>query len=1098
MTDSNIREFVAKQRQLLELELQASNLEEQDCLSNNTTKNTEEREEERVSHVLGQLEASEVSVGMYGRTVVELTLWAQAAATNPVTLNDDDQQQQHAKASSTSGLRLLPAHRFTVGDEVEIHSKHGRNRNKNKAVGGVISAVSDTLVAVALFQDRSAKQIKGDNNNSSNNNSTSKKAQNDNENDENDILNMAPLTLVPKSSIEVHKKLIAALDKLERYGVDHPIAGPVIRAMFPDNTTGSDDNLLSPPIIQQQKIEPFNPNLDQSQLEAIDFALQPQRPFALIHGPPGTGKTTTVAELIRQAVHHYQMRVLVTAPSNVAVDNILERLVAAEETASGKSHGNNKKRLRTVRLGHPARIKSSILSHSLEHLVQTSEGTEIVQDVRQELQSFLKILANPKARGQDKRVAYRQIKSLRKEVRVREEKVVQELITTADVVLATTVGAGAGILDKFNDSGELRDGSSSGGFDLVVIDEAAQALEASCWIPILRGRKVVLAGDHKQLPPTIKSRDRRAVEGLGNTLFERLMKLYAHDTKRISRMLQIQYRMNHNIADWASQAMYNGELLTHDSVRDRTLGQLLNVNENCRSDIFDDDDDDLRQTILVLVDTAGCEMHEMETAAGSRFNEGEAMIVNQHVRKVLALGVQENQIAVITPYNGQVELLRSMLLPDFPKLEIRSVDGFQGGEREAVILSLVRSSDRGGHNGIGFLRDDRRQNVAVTRAKRHLAVVCDTETVTKSPFIANLVDWIEKHGEHRSAVEYIVEAANDKSHEDDLRRAEADLMKLVESSYKGNSKSKKPPLSGAKDSPPTKIDKELEASKRKALMDKISNFFESGNIGEEMALSSELSSYDRRLVHEFAEQLGLGHRSEGTEGVDRRIVVTIQTERAIAVIDDSNDNNGVAKPTSNKMKATKDETNANSAVASNFAALALEESDSDEEVEIMMPHSGDGENELPAETTLSNVPTTNSLLAQLVKERAEREEKNTQQTTSIPKTATTTLQKKKKKKGEKLGGSGPRKPAAPSEVEFDNADDLDDMAFLDAQIEKVQNAHGRKVVGSGKQYKTIVNGILNARPEPTGKAKNSKASSMLQSKLREAESSRKKKTQKKK
>lgn len=538
MTDAVIHDFVAKQRELLELELQATNVQEQDFGSTKQSsgKNSksngnshEDDKEERASHVLSHLESSEVAVGMYGRTVVELSQWSQVAVTNKAAETSSDTNDK----KSTS--RLLPAHRFTVGDEVEI-----RARSSSKAISGVISAVTDTFVSVALFQDRKSVSQKNAKSKSGGNNKDAHSSQSQ-EDEESDLLNMAPLTLVPKSSVEVHKKLLKGLNTLEKYGVDHPTAGPIIRAMFLEEKSSS----AAPPSKPrpQKKPQPFDRTLDQSQLEAIEFALQPDSSVALIHGPPGTGKTTTVAELIRQAVCHHGMRVLVTAPSNVAVDNILERLVATDNSSSNPKGGN--RRLKTVRLGHPARIKASILNHSLEHLVQSSEGTEIVQDARQELQSFLKVLANPRARGQDKRVAYQQVRTLRKEVRVREEKVVQGLLTSANVVLATTVGAGAGVLAKA--ANVSNDGTPSG-FDLVIIDEAAQALEASCWIPILWGKKVVLAGDHKQLPPTIKSKDRRVVAGLSNTLFERLMKLYEKEPQRISRMLQIQYRMNHNVA----------------------------------------------------------------------------------------------------------------------------------------------------------------------------------------------------------------------------------------------------------------------------------------------------------------------------------------------------------------------------------------------------------------------------------------------------------------------------------------------------------------------------------------------------------------------
>jgi superfamily I DNA and/or RNA helicase len=198
----------------------------------------------------------------------------------------------------------------------------------------------------------------------------------------------------------------------------------------------------------------------------------------------GTGKTTTVAELIRCAVNIKQWRVLVTAPSNVAVDNVLERIMSLEsedKLKSGKrsrsKKSNNGQRIKAVRLGHPARIQQSIQKYSLESLVQSSDGTEIVQDCRRELNNHLKTLSNPKSRPLEKRNAYREMKSLRKEIRTREEKVVGEILRHANVVLATNVGAAGNVFKHLIDSkGEPIS------FDLVIIDEAAQALEASCWI----------------------------------------------------------------------------------------------------------------------------------------------------------------------------------------------------------------------------------------------------------------------------------------------------------------------------------------------------------------------------------------------------------------------------------------------------------------------------------------------------------------------------------------------------------------------------------------------------------------------------------------
>lgn len=450
------------------------------------------------------------------------------------------------------------------------------------------------------------------------------------------------------------------------------------------------------------------------------------------------------------------MKVLVTAPSNVAVDNVLERLVASHplsrtsmsmstNTKQKNQNSNSKKntsKLRAVRIGHPARIQPSILKYSLESLVQNADGTEIVNDIRSEMKAHLRVASNPKARNLEKRSAYREMKLLRKELRQREGRVVEELLGNAQVVLTTNVGAANHILDKFENSSS---GPGAGKpFDLVIIDEAAQALGVSCWIPILRGRRVVLAGDHCQLPPTIKSRHSEVQRELSKTLFEQIMVKGI----TVSRMLQVQYRMHRDIANWCSGAMYGGKLLSHDSVKGRTLSDLPYVTNDHES--YGTEDSLLPTTMnasLLLVDTAGCDLFESVNGAGSRYNEGEADIVAKHIKNLMDIGVEQKDIAVITPYNGQVEILRRLLLEDYPKLEIRSVDGFQGGEREAVVLSLVRSSDRG-KGGIGFLADKRRLNVAVTRAKRQCAIVCDSDTVSQNGFLKDLVDWIEAHGEY--------------------------------------------------------------------------------------------------------------------------------------------------------------------------------------------------------------------------------------------------------------------------------------------------------------------------------------------------------------
>jgi ATP-dependent RNA/DNA helicase IGHMBP2 len=768
-----------------------------------------------------------------------------------------------------------------------------------------------------------------------------------------------------------------------------------------------------------------------------------------------TGKTSTVAELIQQAVHKFKYKVLVTAPSNVAVDNVLERIVQSQAQQPRKKKNSSaptNKCIRAVRLGHPARIKSSILPYSLEAQVQGADGTEIVADVRRELNSFLQVLLNPRSRGADKRVAYREVKALRKEVRERETKVVQQLIKDAQVVLATTVGAANRILNDVE-------------FDLVIIDEAAQALEASCWIPILRGRRLVLAGDHCQLPPTIKSNDPTVQKGLSKTLFERIMELYGQKSNHVSRMLKVQYRMHEVIANWASSAMYNGELQTHESVRHRRLSGL--------SDVSGD------QPALLLIDTAGCAMEESVNTAGSRFNEGEAQLVVQHVKTLLSLGMKAEEIAVISPYNGQVEVLRTLLLPDVPKLEIRSVDGFQGGEREAVVLSLVRSNTKG---VIGFLKDQRRLNVAVTRAKRHCAIICDADTVSQNDFISGLVEWMEEHGEYHSAMEF-----QGTDLQGDLELAEAELLKLttpVEATRKRGDKDiqeKRPPRGKNE---PTKRNDTID----KLLQNKITSFLESGSPGEELALNSDLSKNDRRLVHEQATEMGLNHHSEGVDGVDRRIILSIpkmdtacKDAEELAVETSAADTDG---------EGDDEDDDGGGAQASRPTAFAtLNDDESDDESE----SNEDTTSTETLESTTKPPPTVNQMLGNLALERRHREQSVE---ASVPATrqpsAPSGGKKKKKKGGQKLGGN---KVAKPKDDPPD--DDLDEMAFLDAQINEVQNSHGRKVEGTGG-YRTLINGILISKPQAKATKKDPRALSALNTKLKEAQLGRKAKGKKKK
>lgn len=374
-------------------------------------------------------------------------------------------------------------------------------------------------------------------------------------------------------------------------------------------------------------------------------------------------------------------------------------------------------------------------------------------------------------------------------------------MTGSKVVLATLHGAGGFHLKNQN-------------FDIVIIDEASQALEAQCWVPLLSAKKVVLAGDHLQLPPTIKSLnakseasskstkfkdskkeskskpnnkkksdDTRAEETNGlpdrtklittklpdpvdlpdwakesnprkdpsitleTTLFDRLLSLHGPSIKR---MLTTQYRMHENIMTYPSTSLYDSGLIAAESAKTRLLKDLP----------YEVDDTDDTQEPLVFWDTQGGDFPEKgedyQEMAGkkgrlfggeSKSNPSEALLVKLHVTNLIDAGVRAEDIAVITPYNAQLALIRQLLKDSFPGLELGSVDGFQGREKEAVVLSLVRS---GGE--VGFLGEKRRLNVAMTRPKRHLCVIGDSETIAKgSSFLKEWMAHLEEHADLRYA-----------------------------------------------------------------------------------------------------------------------------------------------------------------------------------------------------------------------------------------------------------------------------------------------------------------------------------------------------------
>ena len=482
----------------------------------------------------------------------------------------------------------------------------------------------------------------------------------------------------------------------------------------------------------------FNYKLNESQQEAVSYSLG-AKDFHLIHGPPGRGKTTTAIEVIEQAIANGQ-KVLATAASNIAVDNMLDFLLD--------------RGVKAVRVGHPARVTPQLKKHTLDSLIEENDKYQQSEELRaqafeeKEKQDeytypsgkFRRGMSNTKIRKLAEQVrgsrgvSKDKIQDMAKWLKIQDkvehlfdnadelrEDAVNEIMEQKQVICTTNSTAGSELLDDRN-------------FDLVVIDEATQSTEPSCLIPITHGQKVVMAGDHRQLPPTVKNL-KAANKGFEDTLFERL----AESHPEIKNMLQIQYRMHDKIMRFSNNEFYDRVLSADESVKEHTLEDFqLDVNSF---------DNEMMSILapgepLVFVDTSGRDAEERtKQGSTSKENPEEALLIKQMVNSLLRSGMQAKDIAVISPYKDQVDLLDREV--DTENLEVKSVDGFQGREKEVVIISLTRSNKK---NAIGFLEDVRRLNVSLTRAKRKLIVVGDSSTVASHETYERFLDYVRDEG----------------------------------------------------------------------------------------------------------------------------------------------------------------------------------------------------------------------------------------------------------------------------------------------------------------------------------------------------------------
>ncbi|KAF9224765.1 P-loop containing nucleoside triphosphate hydrolase protein [Gyrodon lividus] len=807
--ESTVKAFIARHRTLLALEREAEIERTSLLLTNCAPKLLEQR-----GLSLGGLGVVSAGVGLGGKTLVELE-----------------------RPAAYHSVPLFPPHTFRPGDLARIEEnissgpqkKTGGKGKKaqttdldpksSRATEGVVYKVTDTRIVIAVDPPDSSDV---------------------------DLGFPERCRIVKLANSVTYDRMDKALDHLEKIAIPS--------AQKPDDKTNYE---ITPLIRVLLGISPpskpsalggatfFDESLNSSQKQAVRFALEAAE-VACIHGPPGTGKTHTLIEIIRQltftspgSAAQKPTRVLVCGASNLSVDNILERLLALPPPEKGKGAP-----LKVTRIGHPARVmaREGVLDATLEVKAGRSDQAALAKDVKAELDAVLDTLAGrgkgkgtKKPRGLERKKMWEDVRALRKEYRQREGGVVKAVLSESQIVLATCHSAGGR---------QLRDHV----FDVVIIDEATQALEAVCWVSIFKAKKLILAGDPMQLPPTIlslnkhekkskeaKSPDRTdktgqakgaptkqagapkssvedenrpvpandedeesshsssteagsdsesesvrgdrliaedttafATDGteistqppkqkrprlrpprtLETTLFDRLERMYGPGIKRL---LNVQYRMHAQICQFPSKTLYASKLKSHGSVSSNLLRDLPNT---APFEIKDEETiKEVLGTPVVFFDTAGCDYYERlegDGDEGSRCNENEATVVKRWTEKLVEAGLLPSQIAIITPYQAQVTLLTSLLRPEYgPELEIGTVDGMQGREKDAVIISLVRSNDK---REVGFLKEKRRLNVAMTRAKRHLCIVGDSSTVKHGgAYLKKWLVWLEANADVRFA-----------------------------------------------------------------------------------------------------------------------------------------------------------------------------------------------------------------------------------------------------------------------------------------------------------------------------------------------------------
>lgn len=438
-------------------------------------------------------------------------------------------------------------------------------------------------------------------------------------------------------------------------------------------------------------IDPFNHTLNSSQRDAVEAVIQNDS-LTIVHGPPGTGKTTTMVEAIQQLVKKGE-KVLVSAPSNTAVDHIAKALVAGG--------------IKLLRVGNTSKVDEVLYPFTAEGKMENSKEQKDIKQLRKRAEEFRRMALKykrhfGKAEREQRNLLFKEVKNIRQEIKKIQVYQEEKMFDQAQVIAGTPIG----IYDA---------GCKPGSFDTLVIDEAGQCMEPLAWCIIPLAKKWILAGDHHQLPPTILS-FQAAQQGLRHSILD----LALHVVPEI-HLLNTQYRMRKSIAGFSSGYFYQDLLQTAEHLEDTGLH-------------------------IHFIDTAGSGFQEKKGPDGSSLqNDGELRIVRQLLQTE---NIDIASTALIAPYSGQIAAARELLPAG---LRISTVDSFQGQEMDNIIITLVRSNDDG---EIGFLKDYRRMNVALTRAKENLFVIGDSATLGNDPFFMKLMEYMEKSGNYRTVWEF--------------------------------------------------------------------------------------------------------------------------------------------------------------------------------------------------------------------------------------------------------------------------------------------------------------------------------------------------------